>query len=106
MESFDAAKEPLRAIRDLVRECEGIFDEDNEQHVLERARVALAALRALFGDDRPNVIDCLAEALHRHQCGLIRPLWADMSEKMQAPWREYAEKLLPIRVTLKVEDGK
>ena len=54
MESFDAAKEPLRAIRDLVRECEGIFDEDNEQHVLERARVALAALRALFGDDRPS----------------------------------------------------
>ena len=54
-------------------------------------------------EPKRDVIDCLAEALRRHQCGLIRPLWADMSEKMQAPWREYAEKLLPIR---EVEDGK
>jgi hypothetical protein len=55
-ETFDATKEPLRAFRDLVAACEGIFGTDwpEEVAVLERAQTALATLRARYGDARPN----------------------------------------------------
>jgi hypothetical protein len=53
METFDATREPMRAIRDLIAQCEltALFIDDFE--VLERAQVAFTALRKLFGDERP-----------------------------------------------------
>lgn len=52
---FDASKEPLRALRDLIVACEMIFGGDNgEQRILDRAREGFTALRAHFGDHRPG----------------------------------------------------
>lgn len=54
-DAFDATLAPLRAIRDLISACEMIFGADNgEQRLLERAQTGFAALRARFGDHRPN----------------------------------------------------
>lgn len=53
-DNFDATKEPLRALRDLVVAAESIFDGDNgEGALLDRARDGLDTLRRLFGDARP-----------------------------------------------------
>lgn len=52
--SFDPAREPLRALRDLINSCETVFGTDPEETgILERAQAGLTALRALFGDTRP-----------------------------------------------------
>lgn len=49
---FDGAREPMRAIRDLINDCEAAFNCDSD--VLQRAQAAFTALRALFGDNRPG----------------------------------------------------
>lgn len=50
-EVFDAAAEPMRAIRDLIVACEVVFGADNgEEQILERARLGFDTLRRLFGD--------------------------------------------------------
>ncbi|HYM31831.1 MAG TPA: hypothetical protein VEU47_11050 [Candidatus Cybelea sp.] len=49
---FDGSREPLRALRDLIGDCEcGAFEGNPD--VLRRAQDAFTALRALFGDVRP-----------------------------------------------------
>lgn len=53
---FDATKQPLLAIAELIVTCEGLFGEAEDQATLERAQVALTTLRSLFGDDRPNEV--------------------------------------------------
>jgi hypothetical protein len=58
---FDATREPMRALRDLIVACECIFGPGTEeQAVLRRAQDAFAALRAEFGDVRPS--EAIAEA--------------------------------------------
>jgi hypothetical protein len=53
-ENFDGAREPMRALRDLISACETVFGPDrHEQGILERAQDGLSALRKLFGDTRP-----------------------------------------------------
>jgi hypothetical protein len=52
-ENFNGASEPMRAIRDLISACEGIFGDDNgEQVILSRAQEGFETLRKLFGDNR------------------------------------------------------
>jgi hypothetical protein len=52
-EEFDGAREPMRALRDLINACEGIFGDDNgEQAILSRAQAGFDSLRKLFGDTR------------------------------------------------------
>lgn len=54
-ETFDATREPLRAIRDLISMCEAYRDIDPQDNAtIERAQEAFTALRRLFGDNRPN----------------------------------------------------
>jgi hypothetical protein len=52
--TYDPTREPLRAIRDLIEACEA--DGHMEGEALDNARAALAALRKIFGDDRPNEV--------------------------------------------------
>jgi hypothetical protein len=49
-DSFDANTQPMRALRDLIVMCES---EGREGPLLDRARDAFTALRAIFGDVRP-----------------------------------------------------
>lgn len=52
---FDGAKEPMRALRDLINACELYFhDAPAEQETLRRAQDGFTALRKLFGDNRPG----------------------------------------------------
>ncbi|EJN07916.1 hypothetical protein PMI42_07446 [Bradyrhizobium sp. YR681] len=52
-EQFNGAAEPMRAIRDLISDCEcGAFEKGNPD-VLRRAQEGFTALRALHGDTRP-----------------------------------------------------
>ena len=55
MDSFDAKREPMRAIRDLISavELSGDF-QPGENVFLDRARDGFTALRKLFGDERPG----------------------------------------------------
>ncbi len=56
-DTFDATREPLRAICDLITFFEAISLADDQQTaVLERAQTAFATLRKMFGDDRPNEV--------------------------------------------------
>ncbi|MDP1866962.1 MAG: hypothetical protein Q8L13_11565 [Bradyrhizobium sp.] len=51
---FDGAREPMRALRDLIVECEGMIGAAGRgADVLRRAQDAFAALRARSGDIRP-----------------------------------------------------
>jgi hypothetical protein len=53
-DDFDGGREPMRALRDLISVCEGLFSTDpGEQALLSRAQDGFTALRALFGDTRP-----------------------------------------------------
>ena len=64
MDSFDAKREPMRAIRDLISACETVFGpHEYEQTILDRAREAFTVLRALHGDTRPG--DAIADAAMR-----------------------------------------
>jgi len=51
---FDASREPMRAIRDLIGDCEAGAFEGGNPDVLRRAQEAFTALRALHGDTRPG----------------------------------------------------
>lgn len=53
-DAFDGAREPMRALRDLIVICEATFTVDTGQiAALARAQAALTALRAIHGDTRP-----------------------------------------------------
>lgn len=61
---FDGAKEPMRALRDLINVCEGIFGDDNdEQAILRRAQDGFTTVRKLFGDSRPAEMIAFAAML-------------------------------------------
>ena len=55
---FDGAREPMRALRDLINVCEVALGSDtfgpnpDEAAVLRRAQDGFSALRRLFGDHR------------------------------------------------------
>jgi hypothetical protein len=52
-DDFDGAREPMRALRDLISSCEMVFGDDNgEQDILRRAQDGFTTLRKLFGDNR------------------------------------------------------
>lgn len=51
--AFNGAREPLRAIRDLIVFCEELVMTADETAILERAQAALTTLRAIHGDARP-----------------------------------------------------
>lgn len=51
--NFDGSLEPMRALRDLINECEAITPFVCDQHILRRAKDGLTALRAFHGDLRP-----------------------------------------------------
>ena len=54
-QNFDASIEPMRAIRDLISACEGVFGADcGDDDILRRAQDGFTALRKLFGDNRPG----------------------------------------------------
>lgn len=53
-DDFDGAREPMRAIRDLISACEGLFGADQTSvGALRRAQDGFATLGKLFGDERP-----------------------------------------------------
>jgi hypothetical protein len=57
-DAFDASREPLRALRDLVVAAEalgfdGAWTPATSGAILTRAQEGLARLRYLFGDERP-----------------------------------------------------
>jgi hypothetical protein len=65
-EDFDAAREPMRAIRDLIVACESVFGADcGEDEILTRAQAGFSALRAEFGDMRPS--DQIGEVAAMHE---------------------------------------
>ena len=56
-DAFDASREPLRALRDLVVACEALgfdygFADPADKAILARAQEGLTRLRYLFGDER------------------------------------------------------
>jgi hypothetical protein len=70
---FDGAAEPMRAIRDLISSCEGVFGADcDEDAILRRARDGFASLRKLFGDERAG--EEIAEAAMIEPKDLREPL--------------------------------
>lgn len=73
-EGFDGAREPMRALRDLIVACEAsdYFGLGAEADMLDRARDAFAALRAEFGDKRPS--EDIAEAVMHEPRGMREAL--------------------------------
>jgi len=79
-DDFDATREPLRAIRDLINACEGVFGADcGEDEILRRAQEGFTALRKLFGDNRTG--EQIAEAQMREP-GEMSPMTAEKAEDL------------------------
>lgn len=79
VEEFNGAKEPMRALRDLIDFCEATMGSTHggdpaEQAILARAQDGFTTLRKLFGDAR------LAEDINRRD-EMIEP--ADLIDAFQ-----------------------
>jgi len=71
-DDFAATREPLRAIRDLISACEGVFGADvGEDALLRRAQDGFTSLRKLFGDNRPGEEIAFAAMLEPSEAPIV-----------------------------------